>query len=143
MTGSRTEDGRCRCEKTTAVKRIGAVSPAARPIERIAPVMMPGAAGASTTRRIVCHRVAPSAREPSRSPCGTCRSASSVVRMIVGRIISPSVTRPASSETPKLRKRTRKVKPKRPKTIEGVPFSRSTAFRMTYVSRFSRWYSAR
>ncbi len=55
MTGSERDDGRNRDEKTTAVNMMGAVSPAARPIERIAPVMIPGIAGGSTTRDMVCH----------------------------------------------------------------------------------------
>ena len=106
-------------------------------------MMIPGAAGASTTRLIVCHCVAPSAREPSRSPSST------LAERLFGRPDDrredhqPERDHPREERIPKLRKRTRKVKPKRPKTIEGVPFSRSTAFRMMEVSRFSRWYWAR
>ena len=51
--------------------------------------------------------------------------------MIVGRTISPRVTCPASIETPTSRNSTRKVNPKRPKTIDGVPFRRSMPVRIT------------
>ncbi len=43
------------------MNKIGAVSPAALPTARIIPVMIPGSAFGSTTRRTVCHLVAPSA----------------------------------------------------------------------------------
>jgi len=84
ITGSNRESGRKRVEKMTAVNMIGAVSPAALPIERIAPVTMPGTAGGRTTLWIVCHLVAPRARLPSRSDWGILFSDSSVVRMTVG-----------------------------------------------------------
>ena len=100
MTGSNTESGRNRDEKTTAVNMIGEVSPAALPIQRIAPVTIPGTPGGMTTLLIVCHVVAPSARLPSRSDCGIFFNDSSVVRMTVGNIIRARVICPAINETP-------------------------------------------
>ena len=47
---------------------------------------------------MVCHFVAPSASEPSRKPCGTARSDSSLAVMITGRTMNASVNQPASSE---------------------------------------------
>ena len=143
MTGSEREEGRKRDEKTTAVNMIGAVSPAARPMERIAPVMMPGMAGGMTTREMVCHWVAPRARLPSRRDDGTLRSASSVVRITVGRTIRARVICPAIRLTPRFRYKTRNEKPKRPNTMDGVPFKRSTPVRMIFVTTFSRVYSMR
>src|SRR5208282_6360717 len=70
ITGWKSDVGRNRVENTTATNMIGAVSPAALPMERIAPVTIPGTAGGRTTLRIVCHCVAPSARLPSRRDCG-------------------------------------------------------------------------
>ena len=143
MTGWNSEVGRNRDEKTTAVNMIGAVSPAALPIQRIAPVTIPGTAGGRTTLLIVCHRVAPSARLPSRNVCGMVFNDSSVVRMTVGRIISARVICPASNDTPTLRKRTMKANPNNPKTMEGVPLSRSTPVLMSRVMRPSLVYSTR
>ncbi len=46
--------------------------------------------------------------------------------MTVGRIISARVICQASNDTPTLGERTMKAKPNNPKTMEGVPLSRST-----------------
>ena len=54
---------------------------------------------------------------------------SSVVRITVGNTIRASVTCPASIETPVPRYSTMNANPKRPKTMDGVPFSRSTPVR--------------
>ena len=103
MTGCNSDVGRNRDEKTTAVNMIGAVSPAALPIQRIAPVTIPGTAGGMTTLLIVCQWVAPSARLPSRSDCGIFFSDSSVVRITVGNIMRARVICPASRDTPTVR----------------------------------------
>ena len=111
--------------------------------ERIVPVMIPGAAGERTTFRIVCHFVAPSARLPCLNESGTLFKASSVVLIIVGRTIRPSVIIPARRHTPKSRNNTRNANPKRPKTIEGVPFRRSTPNLIIEVIQLSLVYSTR
>ena len=54
----------------------GAASPIARERARIEPVAIPGTAAGRTWWLIVCHRVAPSASEPSRMELGTARIAS-------------------------------------------------------------------
>ncbi len=56
------------------------------------PRRCPERAAGRTTRRIVCHWVAPIASEPSRYERGTACSASSEIAMIVGRIITPRIT---------------------------------------------------
>ena len=63
--------------------------------------------------------------------------------MTVGSTISARVIMPARSDTPMSRKITRKAKPKRPKTIEGVPLRRSTPVRISFVTLPSRVYSTR
>ena len=81
-----------------AVNSSGAVSPATRANARMTPVMMPGSAAGSITVNVARPRVAPSASAPSRSVDGTSRSSSSVVRAMIGIIITPSATLPASIE---------------------------------------------
>ena len=68
---------------------------------------------------------------------------SSVVLITVGSTIRASVTCPASIDTPTLRYRTINANPKRPNTIDGVPFRRSTPVRISFVIRPSRVYSTR
>src|SRR5262245_26972532 len=92
-------------KKVTAVKMMGAVSPATRPIPRIVPVIMPGRAAGSTILYVVCHLVAPRASEASRNVNGTFRNASSAAEMIVGKTSSARVSHPANRLTPKWRDR--------------------------------------
>jgi hypothetical protein len=104
-----------------AVKRIGAVSPAARPILKIAPVRIPGRAVGKTTFLIVCHFVAPKAKEASLKEEGTELIASSDALIITGRMSIPRVSEPESTETPKPKSLTNIASPKSPKTTEGTP----------------------
>lgn len=48
-----------------AVKITAAVSPIARPMEMIAPLLIPGDAAGNIMERILCHFVAPRANAPS------------------------------------------------------------------------------
>ncbi len=50
--------------------------------------------------RMVCQRVAPMFQQASRKAMGTEPSASRVLVMITGRVITPSVQEAASSERP-------------------------------------------
>ena len=72
------------------------VSPTARDTARMNAAVMPEKAAGTTTLSAVCMRVAPSAYEPSRKPCGTARIASSDSDDTSGRIIRP-ITRPGLS----------------------------------------------
>ena len=92
----------------------GAVSPIARDSARIRPVRMPGIATGSTWYQIVCHLVAPSAYDPSRSDPGTARSASRVERMTTGSTSSASVEAPARTLRPMPIIRTNRPSPSRP-----------------------------
>ena len=65
------------------------VSPIARDTARMNAAVMPENAAGTTTRRLVCILVAPSAYEPSRSPRGTPRIASSASDETSGRIMMP------------------------------------------------------
>src|SRR5437868_15393489 len=100
---------------------IGAVSPATRAIPRIDEVKIPGNAYGKTFFRMVCHLVAPRARDPSRNPCGTAQSDSSLAVMIAGKTISPSVNQPESNEPFQPNKTTHSPNPQTPKTNEGTP----------------------
>ena len=75
---------------------------------------MPGSAIGSTWCQIVCHRVAPSAYEPSRIELGTVRSASRAAMMTTGRTSSASVAAPASTLRPMPMARTNSSRPSRP-----------------------------
>jgi len=66
MTSSKIDPGKRRVKKVVAVNNIGAVSPATRPTPRMQEVKMPGKAAGITTFFMVCHRVAPRAREEER-----------------------------------------------------------------------------
>ena len=79
MISSEIDDGNDGVKNTAAVNIIGAVSPAALLIPRIPPVKIPGMAAGSTTLKIVCSFVAPSAKDASRYVAGTAFNASSVV----------------------------------------------------------------
>jgi hypothetical protein len=104
-----------------AVNIIGAVSPTALPIERIAPVIMPDTAFGKTTLSVVVHFEAPRDNEASRKEFGTALRASSVVDMTIGRHITPRVSAPDKTETPKFKTLQKKAKPKSPNTMEGNP----------------------
>jgi hypothetical protein len=80
------------------VKSSGAVSPETRATASMAPVAIPEAAAGSTTPVVTRHCGAPSASAPSRKEAGTRRSISSVVRVTMGIMISPSATPPARAE---------------------------------------------
>src|SRR5215218_3306041 len=78
----------------------GAVSPIARESARITPVAMPAIEPGSTCFQIVCHRVAPSASEPSRIDGGTARIASRATMITTGSTRRETVIPPASSTRP-------------------------------------------
>ncbi len=61
---------------------------------------IPEIADGKTCFQVVCHRVAPNAREASRMSRGTERSASRVVMMITGRMSRARATEPASTTGP-------------------------------------------
>ena len=65
------------------------VSPTARETARMKAAVMPENAAGTTTRRLVCILVAPSAYDPSRRPFGTARIASSLSDDTSGRIMIP------------------------------------------------------
>ena len=58
-----------------------------------APIIPPRPKG-STTARIICHRLAPSARAASRSPAGASENTSRQIEATIGTIMIPT-TRPA------------------------------------------------
>ncbi len=91
---------------------MGAVSPAALATPMISPVKTPGRAEGITTFFTVCHLLAPRATLPSLREFGTLLSASWLVRIMVGRFISPRIIDPARRDIPTVD--TRKARPKRP-----------------------------
>ena len=100
VNGDQIESGANVANVTAPAMMSGAVSPIARDSARINPVKIPGVATGSTWCQIVCHFVAPSAYEPSRSDPGTARSASRVERMTTGSTSSASVDAPARTLRP-------------------------------------------
>jgi hypothetical protein len=100
-----------------------ALSEIARPTHRIMPVTMPGMAAGRTTYRMVCHLVAPSANEASRSERGIALIASSVVRIRVGSSRHARVSAPDRMEKLKCNTVTKSANPNSPKTMEGMPAS--------------------
>src|ERR1700676_3118607 len=78
-----------------AVNKRGAVSPATRANASKTAVRIPRYAAGTTTDAIVFHLLAPRAMAPSRSERGTARRNSSVLRSVIGIIISPSANPPA------------------------------------------------
>src|SRR5207253_6350373 len=91
-------------QKTAPVKRIGAVSPAARATCKITPVRIPLIELGSTIVRIVCQRDAPRFQQASRNDIGTLDNASRVEVMITGSVITATVEAAASSDLPMLAK---------------------------------------
>ena len=82
----------------SAVKNSGAVSPAARAIASMEPVVSPAAALGSTTFRTVRHFGVPRASEASRTLVGTRPSISSEVLSTIGHMMSPRANAPARAE---------------------------------------------
>ena len=82
------------------MKRIGAVSPAARETCRITPVRIPLNELGSTIVRIVCQRDAPMFQQASRKLIGTDASASRVLVIMTGRVMIADGERAASSDVP-------------------------------------------
>lgn len=99
----------------------GAVSPIARPAERIIPVKIPGKAFGMTTFRTVCQRVVPSAREASLKEFGTAFKASCVTKTTIGNTKMLIVRAPAKTLLPRLNIVTKTASPNIPKTIDGTP----------------------
>ncbi len=60
--------------------------------------MIPGSAAGTITENAARARVAPSASDPSRRVPGTRLRSSSVVRVMIGIIMKPSASPPASAE---------------------------------------------
>ena len=71
------------------------VSPIARDMPSTMAAATPEMAAGSTTRSVVCIRLAPIASEPWRSAIGTAENESSASEAMVGTIITPR-TRPAA-----------------------------------------------
>ena len=113
-----------------------------------------------TTRRSVCQRVAPSARAPSRTACGTDCSPSSVATTTTGTVSRASVSDAhkmppvpnvgvgntslnsrRSIAPPSVQ--TKNARPNAPKTIDGTPARLASASRTALVNRLSRAYSLR
>src|SRR5665648_435155 len=143
MNWSNTESGVLGMKYAAPVRRMGAVSPATLPMLRIAPVIIEGMAAGITTFCTVCHLVAPSAREPSRSPGGTLMSASSDALMITGSTTSINVRDAARRDGPKPAYFTNSASPNSPNTIDGVPARLLIAIFISQTLRFSLAYSFR
>ncbi len=107
------------------------------------PVRMPGSASFRTMRRIVCQRVAPTDILTVRNACGTARRASSEVLMMTGMVMIERVNEAARMLVPNLRKMTKRPRPKRPYTTDGIPARLMMAMRMRRVHWLSDAYSAR
>ena len=78
--------------------------------------------------QVIFHLLAPSAIAASRRARGTASKNSSVLRSVIGIIISPSANPPASVEKC-LKGSTAKLNAKIPITIDGTPFNKSAAYR--------------
>ena len=128
-----------------AVNIMGAVSPAARPIDIIIPVSIAGRADGSITVHIAFHFPAPNPRAASRYELGTLFKASSQERIIVGRISRARVIEPAStlllSEI--LRVLIKNASPNRPNTMDGTPASVPTHTRKNDIKELFFAYSAK
>ena len=110
---SKTVSGRKGRKKAAPVNMIGAVSPAVRDTSRITPVRMPLIEFGSTTRQMVCHRVAPMFQHASRKACGTAWSDSRVATMTTGRVMMARVRLAARMLVPKRKKMTKAPTPNR------------------------------
>src|SRR5665811_1658265 len=116
MTWLNMEWGRLGCENAATVNIIGAVSPAALPMPKTAPVIIPGMACGKMIFIIVCHFEAPRAIDACLYVPGTALSASSVVVMITGRIRKARVSEPARIDLPNFNSNTKNARPNNPNT---------------------------
>jgi hypothetical protein len=130
-------------ENAAPVNRIGAVSPAARETCRITPVRMPLIELGSTIVRMVCQRLAPMFQQASRKFRGTLCSASLVLVMITGKVITASVRDAANTDSPRSANITNAPTPNKAWTMLGTPARFTTARLMTRVNQLSRAYSLR
>ncbi len=103
------------------VNMMGAVSPAVRETSRMIPVRIPLTALGSTTRRMVCHRVAPMFQQASRKARGTAWSDSRVATMTTGRVMMARVRDAARMLVPKRKKRTKAPTPEESVNDGGNP----------------------
>ncbi len=109
------------------------VSPMARPIPRIIAAVIPDIAEGTTILLMVCHRVAPTARDPSLYSRGTELIASSATLVMVGIAMIPRSIDPASHDSPVGTSKVicnhvvRTINPKKPNTTDGIPASSSIA----------------
>lgn len=87
-----------RDEIIAPVKRIGAVSPAARATCRMTPVRIPLIEFGNTMVRMVCHFVAPMFQQATRNDIGTDANASFVLVMITGNVITATVQEAANKQ---------------------------------------------
>ncbi len=71
---------------------------------------------------ILFHLLEPKAKLPSRNDWGIALIASSVVLIIVGRIINPKVKIPTNKLLPNPKNNIKNTKPNKANTMEGVPF---------------------
>ena len=110
---------------------------------RMTPVRMPLIAFGSTTPRMVCQRVAPTFQQASRNDRGTAASASRVLAMITGSVITASVSDAARIDCPSPAASTNAPRPKSAWTILGTPARLMTATWMSRVNQVSRAYSLR
>ena len=139
-TNARTRKG---VKKTAPVNMTGAVSPVVRETSRITPVRMPLTAFGSTTRRMVCQRVAPMFQQASRKAKGTACRDSRVATMTTGRVMMARVMLAARMLVPKPKKMTKAPTPKRAWTMEGTPARLMMARLITRVNQLSGAYSLR
>ena len=114
--------------KIDEVKRSGAVSPAARATASVVPVRMPLSVVGRTTPSTVRQRLTPRARLASRSETGTRASTSCAARETSGNMMIASAIDPAQPVWPW--PATSSAKRKMPITIDGMPFSTSSARRL-------------
>ena len=107
------------------------------------PVTMPSTAFGSTTVRTMCHLPEPSASAPSRYDCGTANRLSFVLLMTVGSTMIISVSEPARMPCLSPNICVKNSIPTRPKIIDGMPVSVSTAKPMAFEMRLFDAYSVR
>jgi len=106
------------------------VSPMEFPIPSITAATIPDLAAGRITFRIVCHRVAPSARDACLYVSGTAAIASADMLIIWGSDMIASIIEPARMLKPNppalsLINGTSRTSPKNPSTTEGMPTSSS------------------
>ncbi len=78
---------------------------------------IPGSAAGNTWVRMTSHWVAPRPYAPSRSDCGTARTASAAVMTTIGSTRTANVTPPAITDEPPVKPRsdcTKTARPSRP-----------------------------